>query len=580
MRTNNSIRYVRPEAVMAALIIILVAMSAFAMPPNPNLLDEVALGTKVLPYFATHLDQMHAKGICTGVNVYASAFAAAKGTTVHSPKATGNFYALAVMVQFSDNPSATPAVYFDSLLFDSMGITVNDYYKTISYGQLDMVTVDLPSSVGWLTAPQTYAYYVNNQNATGSYPHNSQTLVEDLVTVADPSVDFSKYDNDGNGLVDVLLVIHSGPGAEKTGDSTDIWSHSWAISPKLTNDGVYVSSYTIQPEYLTIPGDMTIGVFAHELGHAFGLPDLYDTDYSSGGVGKWCIMSFGSWLGPGNNGSRPAEPCAWSRIQLGFTTATNVSSNIDSQAIPDVKSGGQVFRLWTSGAVGNEYFLVENREKTGYDTYLPGQGLLIWHIDDAKYGNDAEWYPGMTAANHYQVALEQADGLYDLEHYTDLGDGGDVWPGSTSADTFNTLTLPNSNSYLAGGSFVAVENISAAAPTMYANFKVAFVSGTDGNGDNAVLPNSIDLHQNYPNPFNPTTTISFNSTAAGKANLQIFNIVGARVRTLVDGDVSSGTTDVIWDGRDDAGDEVASGIYLYRLSLDGQEQVKKMMLVR
>jgi len=567
-------------AVLTVLATVLTAASLLAVPPSPSLLDQVSHGTKVLPYFPTHLNQMHAKGICTGKNVLERAFLAAKGSAIRSPQATGNFYALALMVQFSDNPAATPAAYFDSLLFDSIGITVNDYYKTISYGQLDMVTLNLPSSQGWTTAPQTYAYYVNNQNGTGSYPHNSQKLVEDLVNLADPSIDFSKYDNDSNGFVDVLVIIHAGPGAEKTGDSTDIWSHKWAINPKLTNDGVYVSSYTIQPEYLTIPGDMTIGVFAHELGHAFGLPDLYDTDYSSGGIGKWGIMAYGSWLGPGNNGGRPAEPCAWSRIQLGFATATNVTSNIDSQAITDVKSSGDIYRLWTSGATGNEYFLVENREKTGYDSYLPGQGLLIWHIDDSKNGNDAEWYPGMPTSSHYQIALEQADGLYDLENYSDLGDGGDIWPGTTSADTFNAVTTPNSNSYSSGGSYVAVENISSAASTMYADLKVAFVSGTEDNNQNTVLPTSIDLHQNYPNPFNPTTNISFSSTVGGRAVMDVYNIAGSRVRTLLDGQVSSGTTTVVWDGKNDAGTEVASGVYLYKLSLEGKEQVKKMILVR
>ncbi len=522
---------------------------------------------------------MHAKGICTARNTLERAFLAAKGASVNSPHATGNFYALALMVQFSDNPASTPAVYFDSLLFDSVGITVNDYYKTISYGQLDMVTVNLPSSGGWRTAPQTYAYYVNDSNGTGSYPHNTQKLVEDLVTLADPSVDFSRYDNDGNGFVDALIVIHAGRGAEYSGNNSDIWSHKWAINPKLTNDGVYVSSYTVQPEYLSIPGDMTIGVFAHELGHAFGLPDLYDTDYGSRGIGSWGIMAYGSWLGPGSRGGRPAEPCAWSRIELGFATATNVTSNIDSQAIPDVKESGQIYRLWTSGATGNEYFLVENREKSGYDSYLPGQGLLIWHIDDSKSNNDNEWYPGMPASSHYEVALEQADGTYDMEHLYDYGDGGDPWPGSTSNDTFNALSTPNSDSYLSGGSFVAVENISAPSDTMHADFKVAFAAGTDDNNTD-ILPTSIALKQNYPNPFNPTTTISFSTTVGGRAVMDVYNIAGAKVRTLLDGQVNAGTTTLEWDGKNNTGHDVASGIYLYRLSLAGSEQVRKMILVR
>ena len=268
-------------------------------------------------------------------------------------------------------------------MFDSAGITVWDYYDDASYGQLDIVTVNLPSSVGWVVAPQTYAYYVNDENGLNpaSYPNNARKLVEDLVTLVDPTVDFSRYDNDDNGFVDVLMVIHAGPGAENTGSDSDIWSHQWSITPRLTNDGAYVSTYTMQPEYLSSPGDMTIGVFVHELGHAFGLPDLYDTDYSSNGIGKWGIMAMGSWLGPGYNGGVPSHPCAWSRAQLGFINPTVVSSNTNSVAIEDVKTGGEVYRLWNSGSLGNEYFLVENRQKTGYDAYLPASGLLIWHVD-------------------------------------------------------------------------------------------------------------------------------------------------------------------------------------------------------
>jgi len=565
----------------SAGLLVICGLSAIASPPHPDLVKDVVEGNKTMPYYMTHLDEMYAKGISTGKNIYEVDYNPLKKILANNALATGDFNVLAVLVRFSDNLSATPAVYFDSLMFDTMGITVRDYYDDISYGQVDLITLDLPSSMGWITAPQTYDYYVNENNGTGSYPQNCQKMVEDLVDLIDPAVDFSVYDNDNNGFVDVMVVIHAGPGAEYTGDSTDVWSHSWGIVPRMTGEGVYVSSYTIQPEYWLSPGDMTIGVYAHELGHAFGLPDLYDTDYSSNGIGYFGIMSFGSWLGPGNNGGVPAGPSAWSRVELGFASPTVVSSNIDSQAIQDVKTSGEIYRLWTSGNIGNEYFLVENRQKTGYDQYLPGEGLFIWHIDDSKFGNDDEWYPGLDSAEHYLVALEQSDGLYEIDKSIDHGDSRDAFPGLNNVTDFNAVSAVTSNSYTEGASFVAVENISASAVTMYADLKVSFASGTeDGTDEEETLPQTIELSQNYPNPFNPSTTIDFTVASEGHAVIDIYNISGQKVKHLFDANVISGSTTIEWDGTNDLGTEVASGIYLYRLTVNEQEQMKKMVLVR
>ena len=130
---------------------------------------------------------------------------------------------------------------------------------------------------------------------------------------------------------------------------------------------------------------MTIGVYCHELCHGFGLPDLYDIDGSSKGIGRWGLMSGGSWNG--SLGNSPAHPCAWSRVELGVSTPVNVTTNQSDVTVTPVETGGTIYRLWDAGAVGDEYFLVENRQKTGYDSYLPGSGLMIWHCDDGVTTN-------------------------------------------------------------------------------------------------------------------------------------------------------------------------------------------------
>ncbi len=559
---------------------------AAAAPPHPDLVARAANGEQALPYYSRHIDQLHAAGVSSGKKVYETSFLVTKGPIEAKAQVTGDFNILAILVQFSDNAAATPAVYFDSLLYDTAGVTLRDYYRDCSYGQLDLVTVDLPSSRGWIEAPETYAYYVNNESGVNpaSYPRNSQGMVEDLVDLIDPIVDFSRYDNDGNGFVDVLVVMHAGPGAEKTGLDTDMHSHQWGIPARLTDDGVYVSSFTVQPEYIDRAGDMTIGVIAHELGHAFGLPDLYDTDYSSSGIGKWGIMGYGTWLGPASNGGVPAHPCAWSRIEMGFASSTTVSENVQSQAISDVKAGGELFCLRPSEGSNNEYFLVENRQKTGYDSYLPGAGLLIWHIDESRDNNNYEWQPGLSALNHYKVALEQADGRFDLEQspspYYNYGDAGDVWPGSSGAVHFNALSTPNSDSYSDSGSLVGVGSISAPAAVMYADFNVSLVAGGSGTADNETVPRTLELAQNYPNPFNPSTSISFYSSAPGMADLEVFDVTGRKVRTLLHQAVIAGDTELTWDGLNDAGNSVSSGVYLYRLEINDRTSTRKMVLVR
>ncbi|UCG62059.1 MAG: M6 family metalloprotease domain-containing protein [Candidatus Zixiibacteriota bacterium] len=569
---------------LVLISVLIMALTAEAAPPHPRLLEQTAAGKAARPFFMKNMNDLRGAGINSGTNVFEDELGVSKSPATGVTAVSGEFNVLAILVQFTDEPAATSASYFDNMLFDASNISVRHYYRDASFGQLDIVTVNLPSSQGWRMAPQTYSYYVNGESGVNpdSYPRNSQGLVEDLVSLIDPVIDFSAYDNNNNDFVDVLMVIHAGQGAEVTGSDDDMWSHQWNIYPQATNDGVYVSRFTIQPEYLHSPGDMTIGVFVHELGHAFGVPDLYDTDYSSNGIGAWGVMAYGSWLGPHGDGGMPSLPSAWSRIKLGFGRSIVVSTNTNQQAIEDVKDGGDIFRVWTAGRLGDEYFLVENRQKSGYDTYIPASGLFVWHIDEDMTSNDHEWYPGLNPSSHYLVALEQSDGLFELELAVDGGDAGDILP--IGNDAFNTNSPTTSDSYTLGPSLVAIENISSPAPLMYADFRVALAGSIDGEpggiiGED-VLPDRLTLLQNYPNPFNPATTISFYSPEPGFASVNIINMLGYRVRTLFEGTVDAGVTETVWDGTNSSGNTVASGIYLYQVNVNGQKKVKKMVLVR
>jgi immune inhibitor A len=538
-----------------------------AMPPYPDLLKR---STPQAATAITKYSEMRASFAARGINQPGGGLAA-------GAQVSGTFNVLAICVDFSDQVASVAATDFDDLMFGAHAGTVRDFYSEMSYGNLDMVTVNLPSSLGWMRAPSTYADYVNGAYGMGSYPNNTQKLCEDLVELIDSLVDFSDYDNDNNGSVDGLVIVHTGPGAELTGSPDDIWSHQWGFWPPKSKDGVSVSSYTVQPEYWFTPGDITIGVYAHEIGHLFGLPDLYDTDGSSRGIGRWSLMSNGSWNG--SLGSSPAHMDAWCKVQVGFVTPVVVGENTTGVQIPRVEDSAKVFRLWAEGAGGDEYFLIENRQRSGYDAGLPSDGLLIWHIDETQSGNTAEWYPGHTTSGNYLVALEQADGLWQMEQNANTGNSGDPFPGSSSVTTFSAASTPSSDDYSGTQTFVTVTNISASGEFMTCDFQVSLGAGIfdDLTGHR---PTKDLLLANRPNPFNPSTTIHYATDGTAPVTLEIFDLLGRRVSRLVTGIVTPGEHAIVWDGRDRAGRPAASGIYFARLQSDNRAVIHKMVLIR
>jgi len=543
-----------------------------AMPPHPDLLERIRTGLQPMPAPIEHRSTLLAMGVDSPGDLLTKKYSRGDRVSISGP-----INILAIMVDFSDQNNQVAAVSFDTLIYVNVIGTVRNYYQEVSYGLLTITTVNLPSTLGWTQAPQTLAYYAYGQYGLyGAYPHNAQKLVEDAVDAVDASVNFAQYDNDSDGFVDGLIVVHAGVGAEFSGSANDIWSHKWSINPRA-KDGVYVTTYSMEPEYWTTPGDMTCGVYCHELGHVFGLPDLYDTDYSSEGIGDWSLMAGGSWNG--SLGDSPAHPDAWCKIQLGFASPNVLSTDQSGVSIPAAESNQAIYKLWTNGAPANEYFLVENRQQIGYDTYLPADGLLIWHIDDNVADNDNEWWPGCGWGSHYAVALVQADNQWHLEDSTNhnRGDGGDVYPGTTSNRTFTGASGPNSNSYAGASTNVAVTNISNSAAIMTANFAIGMPQDVE---EGYQIPGMADLYQNYPNPFNHATHIEFNVKQTTDIDISIFDIGGRLVRTLTSGRLNPGIYSIEWDGADQEGRISATGIYFARLTATDNSLYRKMLYLK
>jgi immune inhibitor A len=373
----------------------------------------------------------------------------------------GTVRIIVVLVEFSDRAIGATPDRFRDLFFSTGKIatgSVREYYTEVSNG---LVTID-GEVVGPYTLPLTLAQYCNGASGIGTALPNATTMARDAVLASDPDVDFAPYDNDGNGFVDAFVIVHAGSGAEQTGSNGDIWSHKWNVQ-----GGAMTVDLTKIFGYLTIPEDALVGVSAHEVGHLlWGWPDLYDTDGTSEGIGRWCLMASGSWNGGGDT---PAHPCGFLKLDQGWATVTNPTTN-GAVSLQDVKDSHDVLRLWKDGTPGSEYFLVENRQQTRFDADLPGAGVLIWHIDEAITHNRDE--------AHYRVALMQADGKRDLENDANRGDGGDCYPGTSNNTSFTGTSTPNSKSYAGVDTCVSLTGISPSGAVMTANAGVVCVIKT------------------------------------------------------------------------------------------------------
>jgi len=453
-------------AAMTLFLTLVLSSAVVASPPSPELVERLK-GTAQWDRLIERLNEARAQGMFNPPNMNGMVRDPYSKDALFNPDVVDTFRVLVLLADFDDNPATGGLVYgtvadFEQMLFSSDSTdgvySMREFFFDNSYGGFIL----LGDVAGWYRMPETYAYYCNGNNGFGPYPTSASGMTYHLILAADDDVDYSLYDNDGNGWIDGVFSVHAGPGAEQTGSDDHIWSHASSIPFTVTLDGTNIRSYTTEPEENTSSGLSTFGVYAHEYGHFLGLPDLYDTDGSSSGIGRWSLMAGGSW---NNNGNRPAFFDAWCKSTLGFTNVFNITTNSVNVELPSSYHNPIAYRVWQNGQMGSEYFLVENRRSVGFDNFIPGSGLLIWHIDESVGGNSNEAHP--------KVAVEQADGLFELEAGTSSGDQFDVWSTATKTD-FDDLSTPNTRRYSTTSTKAAVWDISASDSVMYANFDISY----------------------------------------------------------------------------------------------------------
>ncbi|HNX33796.1 MAG TPA: M6 family metalloprotease domain-containing protein [Kiritimatiellia bacterium] len=353
--------------------------------------------------------------------------------------------------------------------------SVRDYYSEVSYGKLTVQSV----VSAWVKLPQGESYYGTDG---GTQDTNWKQMIVDAVNAADTAgFDFAQGDSDGDGWVDCLTVIHSGHGQEITGNpATCIWSKQGEMVSTATKDGVKMRRCHTEPALRGATSSTSIiriGVICHEMGHFFGLTDLYDYSATTDGVGDWGLMAYGSWNG--SLGNRPAHFCAHSKYMLGFVRPA-VAHSLPRTTLARVEDNPSVLLL-RDGMTDGEYFLLENRANTGFDNDTASifPGVLISHVDSKSVNNDLGTWP------HPLVKIEEADGddtLGLVESPTDImSESGDVWTstsglaggfrdqtGNTTANAmrYQSTTLYSRTNGVSSYSYLRVTNFSAAASSM------------------------------------------------------------------------------------------------------------------
>lgn len=367
--------------------------------------------------------------------------------------ATGTNNVLVILAEFQDRDATLPASEIQNMLsapnYNGTG-SFRDYYMEVSYNNLILEPYVAP----WVQVSGNMAYY--GENDAFGYDIRPDVLVRETVDSLEANgFDFSPFDNDGDGYVDEIILIHSGYGEQYTGSGdTAIWSHAFHLADNaVTYDGVVLDNYIIGPELFGSSGAQPnpIGTVAHEFAHSLGIPDIYDVDLDgSGGYAFdpnfWDLMAVGSW---NNNGWTPAGINAWLKKYLGWMTIPTINSTGTFTLNPAINNP-EAYQLNTP--VYNEYFIVENRQRIGFDSYIPGEGMLIYHVDL----NDSGWLTGEinTDPSHQAFDIEEADNIRDTVTL-----GGDPFPGTANVTSFDSVSTPSSMTWDGKNSGVALQNI-------------------------------------------------------------------------------------------------------------------------
>ena len=398
--------------------------------------------------------------------------------------------------------------HFASKIFGTSS-SVSHYYDRASLGNMTFGpaaethgTIN-DGIVGWLdmagTPPDSTTF--NSELTDLQKVTKLESIAHDALSQAKPYVNFASYDSNNNNIIDtyelaVVIVLAGYEELVNRDESVGLLNPDNTTSPRVA---AHSTSFSIlaSPDFngkiiqwFSILGERhadsaaSMGVAAHELGHVIlGWPDLYDTDFTSSGIGNWGLMGYGVWGFSATDsiyGETPVLPSAWSRMKQNWISPIDITNTTGVYTITQSTDSNAPTILRINTLNSNEYFLVENRQNHEYDAGLsclldfncdfPG-GLAIWHIDDSIGSVTNENVNNNE--RHKRVDLEAATGDVELDNKDNLGRVTNLYY-ADNKDHFDSATLPSSNLYDASATRINLYNISASGPIMTTNFALNY----------------------------------------------------------------------------------------------------------
>lgn len=364
---------------------------------------------------------------------------------------TGKKKGVVILVNFSDKsfkPSSTREIINDQ--FNKVGYSMNnhigsvhDYFYEASYGKFDL-QFDV---YGPVTVSKTMAHYgKNNSIGDDMFPGE---LVTEACRLAHKqnSINWKDYDWDNDGYVDQVFVIYAGYGENAGAPSNTIWPHECTLTEEATIydgtgpinlNGTKIDTYAVTCELNGTSGNIMdgIGTACHEFSHCLGIPDFYDTSYSGKGYGMnyWDIMDSGSYSGPNGLGEVPTGYTAYERWFAGWLELKELNSSCSITDMPAINKEAVAYVIYND-ANRNECYILENRQNTGFFTYINNvknlHGMLVTHVDY----DEIEWVNNTPNCNenHQRMSIIPAGNTYGTKS---------SWSGYVSDKVFSTQLFP------------------------------------------------------------------------------------------------------------------------------------------
>lgn len=349
---------------------------------------------------------------------------------------SGDKTGLVILVNFPDKvlKDAHGQEYYGGF-FNQVGFSkdgnygsVHDYFYECSYGLFN-VTFDI---YGPVTVSKSYTYYGKN-DSSGYDLYPGEMVIEVCDLAHELGVDFSKYDWDGDGMVDQVFLIYAGYGENAGAPTNTIWPHECTLTEEadfgdgngpVTYDGVTVDTYAVSCELDNTVGSTPagIGTACHEFSHCMCLPDFYDTSGNTYyGMDAWDLMDYGTYSG-NNHGNCPAPYTSYERMYCGWLTPKVLNEPCFVTDMKTLYETPEAYIIYND-ANHNEYYMLENRQGEGFDAFSPAKGMLVLHV----YFDREAWKKNTVNYTSMQrMTIIPADGIL-----SSTSNRGDTWPGRT-----------------------------------------------------------------------------------------------------------------------------------------------------